>query len=108
MGNSLWIIQKIYLSTDLPVSKSDTPQKHKSLIRENKSLIRKEISYHQNYEVIFPIINEKFEYKVKASHEGKVGNSNCVNSLLYLLHLFVDLIIKEAAPPFFYKLSSRC
>ena len=67
----------------------------------NWSFIRKERSYHQNYEIIFPIIKEKFEYKGKAPHEGKICNSNCANSLHYLLHHFSDLIIGEAVgiPP---------
>ena len=61
----------------------------------------KEISYHQNHEIIFPIIKEKFEYKIKTPHEGKVGNSNCTNSLHSLLHPFANLIIEDAAgtPP---------
>ena len=60
-------------------------------------MIREERSYHQNYEVIFPITKEKFEYKKKIPHEGKVGNSNCTNFLLSLFSHFVDLIIGEAA-----------
>ena len=64
-------------------------------------MIRKESSYHQNHEIIFPIIKEKFEYKIKTPHEGKVGNSNCTNSLHSLLHPFANLIIGDAAdtPP---------
>ena len=69
-------------------------------------MIRKERLYHKNYEIIFPIIKEKFEYKVKIPHEGKVCNSNCVNSFIFLFHLFDDLIIEEAtdtpqSDPFF-------
>ena len=61
----------------------------------------KEISYHQKHEIIFPIIKEKFEYKIKTPHEGKAGNSNCTNSLHSLLHPFANLIIEDAAgtPP---------
>ena len=62
------------------------------LNKEKLVLIRKERSYHQNHEIIFPI---------KTPHEGKVDNSNYANSLHSLLHPIVNLIIKEAAgtPP---------
>ena len=62
MGSSLWInilgrkLRARYLSIDLPISKSHTSQKH-------KSLIRKETFYHQNHEIIVPRIKERLEYK---------------------------------------------
>ena len=60
-------------------------------------MIRKERSYHQNYEIIFAIMREKFEYKVKTPHEGKVYNTNCANSILFILSPFADIIIGEDA-----------
>ena len=58
-------------------------------------------SYYQNHEIILFIIKEKFEYKTKTPYEGKVYNSNYINSILSLLHSFTDLIIGEVTdiPP---------
>ena len=119
----------VYLSTDLLVSKSDTPQIHQSLTRENWSLIRKERfyfqnheiifpkmkenwslerkerSYHQNHEILFPKIKGKLEYKTRTPHRGKGMQSYLSNFLLLILYPFLDLSIGEVArtsPPNFF------
>ena len=78
------------------------PYASKTLIPKEELVLDKERNIlSPKLEIIFLIIKEKFEYKVKAPHEGQVCNSNCANSLLSLLHPFADLIIGEAAgtPP---------
>ena len=46
----------------------------KTLIFDKKELVllRKERSYHQNHEIIFPKIEENFEYKTNTPLKGKV------------------------------------
>ena len=96
---------------DLPAFESDTPQKHQPLtrenwsfdkekfyfqnheiillkIKENWSLIRKEISHHQNREIIFPKIKDKFEYKTRTPQQGKGTQSYLWNFFLLLLDPF--------------------
>ena len=40
-------------------------------IKENWSLIRKEISHHHNHKIIFPKIKDKFKYKTRTPERGK-------------------------------------
>ena len=79
------------------------PYASKTLIPDKEELVldKKRNILSPKLEIIFPIIKEKFEYKMKAPHEGQVCNSNCANSLISLLHPFANLIIGEAAgtPP---------
>ena len=98
MESSLWInilwrkLCTRYLSTKLPIFKSHTSQKH-------KSLIRKEIFYHQNHEIIFLKIKERLEYKTERLPTRKMYTILTVRNLLLPLHIFTDLTIEEAADP---------